>query len=158
MTRSSSAALLLFATLCLGTTQAFVLPRSPVPAVPRPTTRLASTTTENNADMATKRAEVKAALLRSLGAQPASAAAPVEPVLACPMTLKPLRQKTRLAGPFGQLSWMVAPDGTLRYPVNNVYMDLVPQEERNIVPFFSASAVVTQELFRSPFTSFLYER
>lgn len=37
-------------------------------------------------------------------------------------------------------------------------MDLVPQDARNQIPFFSPSAIVTQELFRSPLTSFLYER
>lgn len=52
---------------------------------------------------------------------------------------------------------MVSSSGT-KYPANDIYIDLVPQDERNQIPFFSPTAMVTQELFRSPLTSFLYER
>jgi SAM-dependent methyltransferase len=49
---------------------------------------------------------------------------------------------------------MISSSGS-KYPANEEFMDLVPQDARNPLPFFSPPA---QELFRSQLTSFLYER
>lgn len=130
------------------------------PPSPPPSERLALTTF---ADTNQQRNDLKAALFRSLGQQPPSTSSFVgddeglDRVLVCPLTLKPVRRVVRLAGPFGQIANMVSSSGN-KYPANEIYMDLVPQDERNQIPFFSPTAMVTQELFRSPLTSFLYER
>lgn len=159
----------------VSSTQAFVLPTLPSTS----STRLASTTTTTTApptppsseslapttfaDTTQQRKELKAALFRSLGQQPPSTSSyggdddGLDRVLACPLTLKPVRRVVRLAGPFGQIANMISSSGS-KYPANEVYMDLVPQDARNQIPFFSPTAIVTQELFRSPLTSFLYER
>lgn len=47
-----------------------------------------------------------------------------------------------------------------QYPCNDIYADLVPRDDSSNRPFWELTAqeVGTQELFRSPLTSFLYER
>ena len=159
----------------VSSTHAFVLPTLPSTS----STRLASTTTTTApptppppseslapttfADTTQQRKELKAALFRSLGQQPPSSSSHggdddgLDRVLACPLTLKPVRRVVRLAGPFGQIANMISSSGS-KYPANEVYMDLVPQDARNQIPFFSPTTIITQELFRSPLTSFLYER
>lgn len=55
---------------------------------------------------ASRRAALKEALLQSLVRSSAGAAndlQEVDPVIACPVTLQPLRPEVRLAGPFGEV-------------------------------------------------------
>lgn len=51
----------------------------------------------------------------------------------------------------------MTPDGRYRYPRTPVFLDLVPAEDRS-VELGSISIKPMQDLFRSPLTSFLYER
>ncbi|EWM24600.1 phosphatidylethanolamine n [Nannochloropsis gaditana] len=164
------------AAFAVTTTQGFVPPITPATShagscvcfsAPSPSVSIAPTPPTNPAeaspiDAHELRGVLKDALYRSLGNEATTSSRAenydaMEHVLACPLTLKPLRRVVRLAGPFGQVVNMVTTRGN-KYPANEVYMDLVPAEERMQVPFFSPSAIVTQELFRSPLTSFLYER
>lgn len=155
--------------------------------------------------------DIKTTLLKNLGDSGP------DPVLACPVSLRPLVSCTRLAGPFAELRYKYDPDyGTkvcndwekeggwsyaeniwiweqsyiagsstfgmyaeqpfytarpflcesiflsliFQYPCNDIYADLVPRDDSSNRPFWELTAqeLGTQELFRSPLTSFLYER
>lgn len=59
--------------------------------------------------------------------------------------------------PIKQVRSLVTTDGRYRYPQTPVFLDLVPAEDRS-VELGSISIKPAQDLFRSPLTSFLYER
>jgi hypothetical protein len=81
----------------------------------------------------------------------------LDPVLACPVSLRPLSSRVALAGPFVSIEYKECSTYGTKYRVNDVYADLVPQDEKKNAPFWTLSPreMGTQELFRSPFTSFL---
>lgn len=108
-------------------------------------------------EAAQRRAALKQALLQSLVAASGQGKRGVDPVLACPVTLQPLKPEVRLAGPFGEVRSLVTPTGDYRYPETSVFLDLVPAEDRS-VDLGALSFKPMQDIFRSPFTSFLYER
>lgn len=108
-------------------------------------------------EAARRRAALKEALLQSLLAASGQGKRGVDPVLACPVTLQPLKPEVRLAGPFGEVRSLVTPTGDYRYPETSVFLDLVPAEDRS-VDLGALSFKPMQDIFRSPFTSFLYER
>lgn len=119
-------------------------------------------------EAAKRRAALKEALLQSLVASSSSASGKtsssspqqqqgVDPVLACPVTLQPLKPEVRLAGPFGEVRSLVTATGGYRYPATPVFLDLVAAEDRR-VDLGALSWKPMQDIFRSPFTSFLYER
>lgn len=73
----------------------------------------------------------------------------VDPVLACPVSLRPLSTQVALAGPFVSIAYKVSPYGT-RYRVRGPYTDLV-DEKKSEAPFWKLTPreIGTQELFRS---------
>lgn len=147
--------LLLAACLLIHVRAFVVVPPSPLAhACSRTVVSATSASATSTSTAAEKRKELKEKLLKNLGQDPSSQP---DPVLADPVTLQPVRRQVRLAWPYGELTSMVS-SGSRSYPVYNDFIDMVAAEERNQIPFFSPRAVVTQELFRSPLTSFLYER
>lgn len=52
----------------------------------------------------------------------------------------------------------MSPGGEYRYPQTPVFLDLVPAEDRRLELGGAFSFKPMQDLFRSPLTSFLYER
>jgi hypothetical protein len=116
-------------------------------------------------EAAQRRAALKEALLQSLVDASASPSASTrnqqgeDPVLACPVSLQPLRPEVRLAGHFGEIRTLVTPSGEFRYPTTPAFLDLVPSEDRRMeLGALVSSIKPMQDLFRSPLTSFLYER
>lgn len=73
------------------------------------------------------------------------------------MSLRPLSSRVALAGPFVSIEYKVCSIYGTKYRVNDGFADLVPQDEKKNAPFWKLSPreLGTQELFRSPFTSFL---
>lgn len=136
----------------------FSTTREAPPSQPQPQPQQAAPLTPEEA--AQRRAELKEALLQSLVQSSAGANNhnnEEDPVLACPVTLQPLKPEVRLAGPFGEVRSLVTPRGEKRYPQTPVFLDLVPAEDRS-VDLGAMSFKPMQDLFRSPLTSFLYER
>lgn len=64
----------------------------------------------DDSDAARRRKQIKEELLRSFGQkQTVPTAEEGDSLLACPISLQPLRMEVRLAGPFGEMKKLICP-------------------------------------------------